>query len=409
MRELEFERPVLELERQIEALRRQAAGRDRLSNLVDPDTYAETPTRRRARRGRATPEDPDLGRARLDAQIARLEERAARLRERIFAGLTPWQTVQVARHPQRPFALDHVARMFTDFVELHGDRAFGDDPAIVGGLARLEGRPVLVLAHQKGRSTSENLLRNFGMPRPEGYRKAARLMGLAARFGLPIVSLIDTPGAYPGIEAEARGQAQAIAECLEAMASLPVPVVAAVIGEGGSGGALALGVANRILILEHAIYSVISPEGCASILFKDAAHAAQAAAALRLTAPDLLRLAVVDEVVPEGPGGAHRDPAATSLNLRRAIAAHLATLDRLGPDDLREDRYRRFRQLGALAELTPPAPRAAPRRPAGSSVPPAEDPAEGGDAPAVADTGPLGRKPRSRKAPSKSRARAPRR
>jgi acetyl-CoA carboxylase carboxyl transferase subunit alpha len=344
-RELDFERPVLELERQIEELRRMAAGRDRLTNMVS--TFDQKGKKKL--KGRVDEN--------LDQQIVELEQRAIKLKEQIFSKLTRWQVVQVARHPDRPYPLDYLQHAFTDFTELHGDRRFGDDSAIVGGLARLSGSPVMVIGHQKGRSTQENVKRNFGMPRPEGYRKALRLMYMAEHFALPIVTLIDTPGAYPGIDAEERGQSQAIAEALEGMAALRVPVVAAVIGEGGSGGALAIGVANRILMLEYSIYSVISPEGCASILFKDASYAERAADALRLTAPDLEGLGVIDQIVPEPLGGAHRDHREAAKRLAASLTIHLKELGRMTADELREDRYRRFRMLGALADGTEATPR----------------------------------------------------
>jgi acetyl-CoA carboxylase carboxyl transferase subunit alpha len=264
----------------------------------------------------------------------------------------------VARHPHRPYALDYIRTAFSDFVELHGDRHFADDPSILGGLARLRGEVVMLIAHQKGRTTNENLTRNFGMPRPEGYHKALRLMRLADRFQRPIITLIDTPGAYPGIDAEERGQARAIAEALEGMAGLSVPVISVVIGEGGSGGALAIGVANRVLMLEYAIYSVISPEGCASILFKDASYAARAADAMKLTARDLKELGVIDEVIEEGLGGAHRDPERSSERVQEALHRHLLELKRFSPDALRENRYQRFRFIGAIGGVEPePEPR----------------------------------------------------
>lgn len=322
-RELEFERPVRELERQIEALR----------NLSTPNALESAPA--------STTDE-------FKHQIDQLKARAADLEAEIFKNLSRWQRVQLARHPERPYTLDYIEHMLQDFVELHGDRAFGDDAAIIGGPARLGNRKIMLIGHQKGRTTQDKLRCNFGMPRPEGYRKALRLMKLAERFRLPVVTLIDTPGAYPGIDAEARGQAQAIAEALESMAGLRVPVVSAVIGEGGSGGALAIGVANRILMLEFAIYSVISPEGCASILFKDAAFAEQAADALKLTAPDLYGLGVVDALVPEPQGGAHRAPAQVALALKEAIEAALAELEGLAPDALADDRYAKFRALGAI-------------------------------------------------------------
>jgi acetyl-CoA carboxylase carboxyl transferase subunit alpha len=266
----------------------------------------------------------------------------------VYRSLTRWQVVQLSRHPQRPYALDYFQKSFTEFVELHGDRAFRDDGAIVGGLARLDSQPVMVIGNQKGRTTKENLDRNFGMARPEGYRKAVRLMRLADRFGLPIITLIDTPGAFPGIDAEERGQAQAIAEALEAMAALSVPVISVVIGEGGSGGALAIGVANRVLMLEYSTYSVISPEGCSSILFKDSSRAPMAADALKLTASDLASLEVIDEVIKEPLGGAHRDPDRAAERVKEALLFHLSPLKKLAPADLKEDRYRRFRRLGTF-------------------------------------------------------------
>lgn len=329
-RELEFERPVLEIERQIEDLRRSAEV---------------------ARAVGSAGEEPA---AALDALIGELESKARELKAEIFHRLDRWQVVQVARHPGRPYTLDYVESVFDGFEELHGDRCFGDDAAIVGGLARIGDRRVVLIGHQKGRSTQENVSRNFGMPRPEGYRKALRLMRLAERFQLPLVTLIDTPGAFPGLDAEERGQSQAIAEALEGMAALGVPVVSVVIGEGGSGGALAIGVANRVLMLEHAIYSVISPEGCASILFKDAAHAAKAADALRLTARDLLELGVVEAVIPEPLGGAHRNFEVTSGALRSAIETQLAELEAMDPDALRADRYDRFRALGSIGGVVAP-------------------------------------------------------
>lgn len=339
-RELDFERPVNELERQIDELRRQAAGRDTLANVVATPSAAQTPA------GEAAPT--------FDEQIAALEAQARMLKEQIFSQLTRWQIVQLARHPQRPYTLDYVRNAFSDFVELHGDRGFGDDPSIVGGLARLQHRTVMVIGHQKGRTTNENLRRNFGMPRPEGYRKAMRLMRMAERFSIPIVTLIDTPGAYPGMGAEERGQAQAIAESLECMASLAVPVVTVVIGEGGSGGALAIGVANRLLMMAYGMYSVISPEGCASILFKDAAFAEKAADALRLTSPDLIELGVVDGTIEEPSGGAHRDPELAAKRLASAVSRELTQLAKMSPEELIQDRYDKFRKLGSLGTPAPP-------------------------------------------------------
>ena len=322
---LDFERPVVDLERKIEEL---------------------------VRVSRGAPE--------LRPQIALLETRARELQQKIFAELNPWQKVQLSRHPARPYTLDYVERLIEGFIELHGDRRFGDDPAVVGGFGLFDGMPTLLLGHQKGRSTKEKVRRNFGQPKPEGYRKALRLMELAGRTGRPIITFVDTQGAYPGIDAEERGQAEAIAKNLEIMAGLPVPIVCAVIGEGGSGGALALGVANRILMQEYATYSVISPEGCASILWRDDGKKPEAAAAMKMTATDLVRLGVVDEVVAEAPGGAHRDHDMSAKMLGDALRRHLAELYYMTPDELRADRYKKFRHMGAFVETgdkgaTPPA------------------------------------------------------
>jgi acetyl-CoA carboxylase carboxyl transferase subunit alpha len=256
-----------------------------------------------------------------------------------------WERVQLARHPKRPHALDYIERLFTDFEELHGDRAFGDDAAIVAGLGWFEGRPVAVIGQQKGRDTKQKVLRNFGMPRPEGYRKARRIMQLAAKFRRPIVTLLDTPGAYPGRDAEERGQAEAIALNLKEMARLQTPLVAVVIGEGGSGGALALGVANQVLMLENAVYSVISPESCASIIYRDAAQAARAAAALRLTAADALELGLIDRIVPEPSEGAHADPDRAAAEVATALREALSALEKLSPEGLVEHRYNKFRRM----------------------------------------------------------------
>jgi acetyl-CoA carboxylase carboxyl transferase subunit alpha len=287
-------------------------------------------------------------------RIARKEEELAREQQKTYAALTPWQRTQVARHPKRPHTRDLCRLLFADFVELHGDRLFGDDPAIVGGLARFEDRSVVVVGHQKGRDTREKLARNFGMPHPEGYRKALRLMQLAEKFGKPVVTFIDTPGAYPGIGAEERGQGEAIARNLRAMASLRTPIVALVTGEGGSGGALAIGMGNRVLMLEHAVYSVISPEGCAAILWSDAAKAPEAAELMRITAPDLLRLGVIDAIVPEPPGGAHRDWDATASGVRDALRTHLDALRGKSPDDLVSERYEKYRRIGVWEESSAP-------------------------------------------------------
>jgi acetyl-CoA carboxylase carboxyl transferase subunit alpha len=268
----------------------------------------------------------------------------------IFSSLTPWQRCQIARHPERPYTLDYIGSIFSGFMQLHGDRRFADDPAIVAGFALLDGDPVAIVGHQKGRDTNEKLRRNFGMPRPEGYRKAMRIMHLAARFRRPIISFVDTPGAYPGIHAEERGQAEAIADNLIEMARLPVPIVVVVTGEGGSGGALALGVGDHVLMLEHAIYSVISPEGCAAILWKDQSRAEDAAKALRLTASDLKHYRVVDEVLREPAGGAHMDPRATAETVGIALRRHLRQLRKIKADALIARRYKKYRALGEYSD-----------------------------------------------------------
>jgi len=286
----------------------------------------------------------------LSAEVATLEQKAEQMRDEMFANLTRWQTAQVARHINRPFTLDYLSLIFTDFVELHGDRNFGDDHAIVGGLAKLDGEPVMVIGHQKGRDTKEKVFRNFGMPNPEGYRKALRLMEMAERFRLPIVTFVDTPGAFPGIGAEERGQAEAIARNLREMSRLTVPIVVVITGEGGSGGALAIAVGDRILMLQHSVYAVISPEGCAAILWSDGTKGAQAAEALKLTAKDILDLEVIDEIVPEPAGGAHRDHEAMAKNLHEALSRNLAELKKLDPQDLIEQRYQKFRKMSRFAE-----------------------------------------------------------
>ena len=312
---LDFEKPLLELEKQIEELKRIAG------------------------------EKPDVAKS-----LRPLEDQLAALRLEIYKHLTPMQRVQVARHPRRPYPLDYVNTVFTDFVELHGDRLYRDDPAIVGGWARLDGTSVMVIGHQKGRDTKENLYRNFGMAHPEGYRKAMRLMRLAAKFGAPVITLVDTPGAYPGLGAEERGQAEAIASSLIEMASLQTPIITAVIGEGGSGGALAVGLADRVLMLENSVYSVISPEGCAAILWKDASQRERAAEALKITAQDLLKLGVIDEIVPEPPGGAHSDPDAAAASLGDALQRHLGQLRKLKVDKLLKRREEKYLSMGALTE-----------------------------------------------------------
>jgi acetyl-CoA carboxylase carboxyl transferase subunit alpha len=286
--------------------------------------------------------------SKFEPELARLEEKTSRLAREIFADLTPHQKVQLSRHANRPYTQDYLKRLIPDFVELHGDRRFADDAAIISGIGTFHGRSVVVVGHQKGRGTKENLKRNFGMPHPEGYRKAIRMYELADKFGMPVFTFIDTPGAYPGIGAEERGQSEAIGAALAAMARVGVPIIATILGEGGSGGALALGVANRVLVLEFAYYSVITPEGCAAILWKDGARADEAAAQLKCTAPDLLALGVVDKVVEEPTGGAHQDFDDAAARLDRALLETLTSLEVLDRDGLIEDRYARFRSLGAF-------------------------------------------------------------
>ena len=309
---LDFEQPIAELEAKIEELR--YVGDDAEINISE--------------------------------EIQKLQEKSRSLTESIFSKLTPWQIAQLARHPQRPYTLDYVERIFTDFEELHGDRNFADDPSIVGGMARLEGHPVMVIGHQKGRDTREKLRRNFGMPRPEGYRKALRLMELAERFRLPILTFIDTPGAYPGIDAEERGQSEAIAKNLQVMSELKVPVLCTVIGEGGSGGALAIGVGDRIFMLQYSTYSVISPEGCASILWKSAEKAKEAAEALGITAQRLKELELIDDIIEEPLGGAHRNPDEMADRLRRRLVSELEALSAVPAEQLVESRYRRLMGYG---------------------------------------------------------------
>jgi acetyl-CoA carboxylase carboxyl transferase subunit alpha len=313
---LEFERPVLDLEQKIQELKDHAA------------------------EGGLSVED----------EVQALERRAEDLRREIYANLTPYQRVQLARHPRRPYALDYLERCFTEWTELHGDRHFSDDLAILGGLAFLDERPVMVIGQQKGRDTKENLLRRFGMPNPEGYRKALRLMKLAERFSVPVVTLVDTPGAYPGLGAEERGQAEAIAVNLREMARLATPIVTVVIGEGGSGGALAIAVADKVLMFENSIYSVISPEGCASILWRDGKKGPEAAAALRLTAPDLEKLGIIDGILPEPLGGAHRDPEACATALRGALIRQIDELRALDPEALLDQRLEKYRRMGVFHE-----------------------------------------------------------
>jgi acetyl-CoA carboxylase carboxyl transferase subunit alpha len=284
----------------------------------------------------------------MKSELRRLEEKTGRVAKELFASLSPWQKVQLSRHPNRPYSLDYIERLITDFVEMHGDRRFGDDAAVVAGIGRFRGRSVVVVGHQKGRSTKEKVTRNFGQAHPEGNRKALRMVEVAERFGLPILSFIDTPGAYPGIGAEERGQSEAIGACIAAFARARVPIVATIIGEGGSGGALALGVANRVLVMEYGTYSVISPEGCASILWKDGSKADTAAEAMKMTSSDLLRLKVVDKIIEEPAGGAHQDPDDAARLVSSAIHVALRDLLRMTPDELAEDRYKRFRALGAF-------------------------------------------------------------
>jgi acetyl-CoA carboxylase carboxyl transferase subunit alpha len=291
-----------------------------------------------------------------DDEVKRLTEKADKLRNEIFAKLTAWEQVQLARHPLRPYTLDYVTAFATDFVELHGDRTFSDDPAIVGGFMTINDLRVMMIGQQKGRDTRENIRRNFGMPHPEGYRKANRLMRMAEKFKLPIVTLIDTPGAYPGLGAEERGQAQAIAENLKLMAGLRVPIISVVIGEGGSGGALALGVSDRILMLQHAIYSVITPEGCAAILWKDQSKVKEAADALKLTSKHLMELGIIDRIIPEPPGGAHRDPAVTAETLGRAIYEEVKYLQRQNTKALLERRLQKYMNMGYFEQESPESP-----------------------------------------------------
>ena len=295
------------------------------------------------------------GDATVSEEIRSLQSQIDNLIQKVYSKLSPWQRVQLARHPKRPYFKDYIPLVFTDFMELHGDRLFSDDRAVVGGFARLDDRKVMVVGTQKGRETKENILRNFGSAHPEGYRKALRLMRLANKFGLPIITLIDTAGAYPGIGAEERHIAEAIAVNLREMMLLDVPIIAAVIGEGGSGGALGIGVANRVLILENAYYSVISPEGCAAILWKERAAAAKAAEALKITARDLLDLGLVDEIVPEPLGGAHNDAEATAQTLKSHLLNHLSQLDRLSSGERLKQRYAKFRSYGRYLENPPAA------------------------------------------------------
>lgn len=316
---LDFERPIVELEDKISQLK--TFGSDKNINL--------------------------------GPEIKKLEQKLDKMKKEVYANLSDWQRVQLARHPQRPYTLDYIHMVTTDFVELHGDRLFADDLAIIAGFAKINGHKVVIMGHQKGRDTNENIMRNFGCAHPEGYRKAIRLMQLAEKFHLPVVIFIDTPGAYPGVGAEERGQAQAIAANLRDMAQIKTPIVATVIGEGGSGGALGIGVADRMCILENAYYSVISPEGCASILWRNSVKAPDAANALKLTGQHLLKFGIVDKVLKEPLGGAHRDPEAVANDLRKVIVGYIDELRALSTDELLEQRYQKFRKIGAFIEGQP--------------------------------------------------------
>lgn len=313
---LEFEQPVAELEAKIEELR--FVGSDAEINISD--------------------------------EIARLQEKSRQLTESIFTNLNTWQIAQLARHPQRPYTADYIEHIFTDFQELHGDRFYADDSAIIGGIARLENKPVMIIGHQKGHDTNEKLRRNFGMPKPEGYRKALRLMDLAARFKLPILTFIDTPGAYPGIDAEERGQSEAIARNLLAMAQLKTPILCTVIGEGGSGGALAIGVGDRLMMLQYSTYSVISPEGCSTILWKNAENAAEAATAMGITSKRLKELGLIDQIINEPLGGAHRDVVAMASNIKQALLDNLEIFESIPLDRLLDQRYDRLMKFGNYAD-----------------------------------------------------------
>jgi acetyl-CoA carboxylase carboxyl transferase subunit alpha len=314
---LEFEQPIAELEAKIEELR-----------FVQDDSAVD-----------------------IADEISRLQKKADALVKDTYTRLTPWQVAQVARHPQRPYTLDYIASIFTDFHEMHGDRSFADDPSIVGGLARFNGQPVMIIGHQKGHDTKEKVLRNFGMPRPEGYRKALRLLRTAEKFGLPVLTFVDTPGAFPGIGAEERGQSEAIGHNLFAMAELKVPIITTVIGEGGSGGALAIAVADCVLMLQHAVYSVISPEGCAAILWKSAEKAPEAAEIMGITAHRLKALGLIDRIVNEALGGAHRDPAQMALMLKRALGEALRQFQNIKPAELVRQRQQRILAYGKVKEL----------------------------------------------------------
>ena len=314
---LEFEKPIAELEKKIEEL-------TLFTNNGNID---------------------------LEEEILKLHKKSDQLRAEIYSRITPWQKAQISRHPNRPYTLDYIEAMLSDFLEMHGDRAFADDPAIVSGMAKLDGTPLVVIGHQKGRTTKEKIYRNFGMPNPEGYRKALRVMRYAERFNKTLLTFIDTPGAYPGIGAEERGQGESIARNLSVMSQLKAPILTVVIGEGGSGGALALGVADRILMLEHSTYSVISPEGCAAILWNNGAKASEAAELLKITAQDLFQMKVIDEVVEEPVGGAHRDPRRAAELLKEAVVRNLAEIRNVPIDELINQRYERLRRIGTFDEI----------------------------------------------------------
>jgi len=316
MQNWDFEKPIIELERKIEGLKKFSADK-----TID-----------------------------LSSEIVDLEEKLKTLKKEIYSKLSPWQKIQISRHPERPTTLDYIALIMRDFIPLAGDRLYGEDKALLTGFAMLGERKIAIIGHQKGKDTKENIERNFGCAHPEGYRKAMRIMRLAERFNMPVVCLIDTPGAYPGIGAEERGQAQAIAENIRCMFSLKVPILVTVIGEGGSGGALGIGVGDRVLIMEYAYYSVISPEGCAAILWKDASKREEAAKVLKLTAPDLLKRGIVDEIIPEAEGGAHRGAEDSAQNLKSSINKNLDELSRLSVETLLDQRYQRYRKMGIVNE-----------------------------------------------------------
>ena len=313
---LDFEQPIAELEAKLNELR-----------FIDDDSEID-----------------------INEEVTRLKAKSEGLTKSIFSNLSAWQVAQIARHPMRPYTADYIEHLAPDFQELHGDRMFADDPAIISGIGRLDGRSVMFIGHQKGRDTKERVRRNYGMPKPEGYRKAQRMMKMAEKFSMPVITLIDTPGAYPGVGAEERGQSEAIAQSLYLLAGLRTQIISIVIGEGGSGGALAIGVSDRLLMLQYAVYSVISPEGCASILWKSAEQAEQAAAAMQITADSLNNFELVDEVLPEPLGGAHRNPVATAEMIRNALLKHLEDLDRLDLDQLLEERHRRLARFGHYKE-----------------------------------------------------------